>query len=147
MEPIYYMEYQESKKSLEEMYDAYYKYSNHKRHGIFKIMDTDLKIKDKTEKRFEEIRRLSKHDRTVTTAFYDDGFTCATGDIAKEYSYSEVEALFETGQCLVIIADKRRRRKESFLALKKGALRGKSLHDLKAFLLKKCPAVSEIKPL
>ena len=137
MEPIYYMEYRETKKAIEEMFDAYYKYSNAKRWKIFRDPMIDEKIQEKTQKRYAEIHEKERRDRTITAKFYEEHFLCTTGDVVQEYVYDEIEGLYETDTTLVFIAGKKRK-KESFLALKKGSLKGKSLHDLKAFLLDHC---------
>lgn len=141
MEVKFYMEYKESKKALEEMYDAFYKYKNSKRPGIFKITDIREKSREKAEDRYKELRKTNRKDRTVKAEFYDDHFVCTSGDMIQKYQYEEIEGLYETDMMLVFLAGKKRK-KESFVALKKGSVKGKSLADLKQFLLKRCTKVS-----
>ena len=81
MEAIFYMEYRESKKAVEEMFDAYYKYKNSKRIGIFKSPDIREKVQEKTEERWKEIRKISRRERTVKAEFFEDHFVCTTGDV------------------------------------------------------------------
>ncbi len=142
MEAIFYMEYRESKKAVEEMFDAYYKYKNSKRIGIFKSPDIREKVQEKTEERWKEIRKISRRERTVKAEFFEDHFVCTTGDVIQEYQYSEIEAMFETDTTLVFVAGKNRK-KESFLGLKKGSVKGRSLADLKKFLLERCGKVTK----
>lgn len=147
MEAKYYMEYKESKKAIEEMFDAYYKLKNSKRWGIFKSPDIQEKVREKTEERYREIRKISRKERTIKVEFFEDHFVCTTGDVIQEYQYSEIEALYETNTTLVFVAG-RNRKKESFVGLKKGSVRGRSLADLKTFLLERCIKVTKgIEPL
>ena len=60
----------------------------------------------------------------------------------QEYQYSEIEAMFETDTTLVFVAGKNRK-KESFLGLKKGSVKGRSLADFKKFLLERCTKVKK----
>lgn len=142
MEAIFYMEYRESKKAIEEMFDAYYKYKNSKRIGIFKSPDIREKVQEKTEERWKEIRKISRRERSIKAEFFEDHFVCTTGDVIQEYQYSEIEAVFETDTTLVFVAGKNRK-KESFLGLKKGSVKGRSLADLKKFLLERCGKVTK----
>lgn len=143
MRPEFYMEYQESRKIVLEMFIAYYKYQNLKAWGPFKISDVKAKAEDKTQKRWREIKQISRKERTVHVEFYEDSFSCITGDVKQEYQYEEVEAICETDTTFVLVADKKRK-KDAFLGLKKGSVKGKSLADLKEFLLKKCPKVTGV---
>lgn len=143
MKPEFYMEYQESRKIVQEMFIAYYKYQNLKAWGPFKISDVKAKAEDKTQKRWREIKQISRKERTVHVEFYEDSFSCITGDVKQEYQYEEVEAICETDTTFVLVADKKRK-KDAFLGLKKGSVKGKSLADLKEFLLKKCPKVTGV---
>ncbi len=142
MEAIFYMEYRESKKAVEEMFDAYYKYKNSKRLGIFKSPDIRGKAQEKADERWREIRKISRRERSIKAEFFEDHFVCTTGDVIQEYQYSEIEAMFETDTTLVFVAGKNRK-KESFLGLKKGSVRGRSLADLKKFLLERCVKVTK----
>lgn len=142
MEAIFYMEYRESKKAVEEMFDAYYKYKNSKRLGIFKSPDIRGKAQEKADERWKEIRKISRRERSIKAEFFEDHFVCTTGDVIQEYQYSEIEAMFETDTTLVFVAGKNRK-KESFLGLKKGSVRGRSLADLKKFLLERCVKVTK----
>ncbi|MDO4312727.1 MAG: hypothetical protein Q4C52_06560 [Eubacteriales bacterium] len=147
MEAKYYMEYKESKKAIEEMFDAYYKLKNSKRWGIFKSPDIQEKVREKTEERYREIRKISRKERTIKAEFFEDHFVCTTGDVIQEYQYGEIEALYETNTTLVFVAG-RNRKKEAFVGLKKGSVRGRSLADLKTFLLERCIKVTKgIEPL
>ena len=142
MEAKFYMEYRESKKAVEEMFDAYYKYKNSKRIGIFKSPDIRDKVQEKTEERWREIRKISRRERTIKTEFFEEHFVCTTGDVIQEYQYTEIEAMYETDTTLVFVAGKNRK-KESFLGLKKGSVRGRSLADLKKFLQERCTKVTK----
>ena len=142
MEAIFYMEYRESKKAGEEMFDAYYKYKNSNRLGIFKSPDIRGKAQEKADERWKEIRKISRRERNIKAEFFENHFVCTTGDVIQEYQYSEIEAMFETDTTLVFVAGKNRKR-ESFLALKKGSVRGRSLADLKKFLLERCVKVTK----
>lgn len=147
MKAKFYMEYKESKKAIEEMFDAYYKLKNSKRWGIFKSPDIQEKVREKTEERYREIRKISRKERTIKVEFFEDHFVCTTGDVIQEYQYGEIEALYETNTTLVFVAG-RNRKKESFVGLKKGSVRGRSLADLKTFLLERCIKVTKgIEPL
>ena len=137
MEPVYYMEYSESFKIVNEMYTALYKYRNTKAWGPFKVQDVRTKAYEEARKRWAELKRISRKERTVKVRFCEDGFTCVTGDVTQEFSYGEIECICETDTTLALVADKRRKR-EGFIALKKGSVKGKNLADLKEFLLKKC---------
>ncbi len=143
MNPVFYMEYKESRKTILEMFIAYYKYQNLKAWGPFKVSDVKAKAEDKTQKRWREIKLISRKERTVHVEFYEDSFSCITGDVKQEYQYEELEAICETDTTFVLVADKKRK-KDAFLGLKKGSVKGKSLADVKAFLLKKCPKVTGI---
>lgn len=143
MEPIFYMEYKESRKTVLEMFTAYYKYQNLKAWGPFKVGDVRGKAEDTTQKRWREIKRISRKDRTVQVEFYEDTFCCITDDVKQEYQYKELEAICETDTTFVLVADKRRR-KDAFLGLKKGSVKGRSLADLKGFLLQKCAKVAAV---
>ena len=140
MEPIYYMEYIESIKIIEEMYDAYYKYKNLKTWKPFKVQDVKTKALDKAADRYKEIKKTGRKDRTVKVEFYEDTFICTTGDVKQEYRYDEIEGIYETSTTLAFVADKKRK-KDAFLALKKGSVKGKSLSDLKTFIVKRCTKV------
>lgn len=142
MEAKFYMEYKESKKAVEEMFDAYYKYKNSKRWGIFKSPDIREKVREKTDERWKEIRKISRKERTIRAEFFEDHFVCTTGDVIQEYQYAEIEALYETDTTFVFLAGKNRK-KEAFLGLKKGSVKGRSLADLKKFLLKRCTKVTK----
>lgn len=142
MEPIYYMEYTESKKAIEEMFDAYYKYKNHKAWKPFKTPDIRTKVLDKSAERYKEIKKISRKDRTVRAEFYEEGFCCTTGDVKQEYKYEEIEGIYETDTTIAFVADKKRK-KDAFLALKKGSVKGKSLSDLKAFAVPRCKKVKD----
>ncbi len=137
MEPVYYMEYSESFKIVNEMYTALYKYRNTKSWGPFKIQDVKTKACESARKRWAELKKISRKERLVKVNFYEDNFTCVTGDVTQEFSYEEIECICETDTTLALVADKKRK-KEGFVALKKGSVKGKSLADLKEFLLKKC---------
>lgn len=137
MEPLFYMEYSESDKIIKEMYIAFYKYKNTKAWGPFKIDDIKTKAGESAKKRWAEIKKISRKDRPVKVSFYEDKFTCETGSESHDYSYDEIEGLYETDTTFALVAGKRRR-KDGFIALKKGSVKGKSLADLKEFLLKKC---------
>ncbi len=137
MEAKFYMEYRESKKIVEEMFDAYYRFKNRKRWGIFKSPDIREKVREKTDSRWKEIKQISRSERTVRAEFFEDYFVCTTGDVIQKYQYAEIEAMYETDTSLVFVAG-RKRKKESFLALKKGSVKGRSLADLKSFLLERC---------
>lgn len=143
MEPVFYMEYKESRKTILEMFTAYYKYQNLKAWGPFKVSDIKTKAEDKTAKHLGEIRAVSRKERTVHVDFYEDSFCCLTGDVKQEYTYEEIEVICETDTTFVLVADKKRK-KDAFLGLKKGSVKGKSLADLKEFLLKKCPKVTGV---
>lgn len=143
MNPVFYMEYKESRKTILEMFIAYYKYQNLKAWGPFKVSDVKAKAEDKTQKRWREIKLISRKERTVHVEFYEDSFSCITGDVKQEYQYEELEAICETDTTFVLVADKKRK-KDAFLGLKKGSVKGKSLADVKVFLLKKCPKVTGI---
>ncbi len=137
MEAKFYMEYRESKKAVEEMFDAYYSYKNSKRIGIFKSPDIREKVLEKTDERWKEIRKISRRERTIKAEFFEEHFVCTTGDVIQEYQYTEIEAIYETDTTLVFVAGKKRK-KESFVGLKKGSVKGRSLADLKKFLLERC---------
>lgn len=143
MEPLFYMEYKESRKIVLEMFIAYYKYQNLKAWGPFKISDIKAKAEEKTQKRWKEIKMISRKERTVQVEFYEDSFSCVTGDVKQEYRYDELEAICETDTTFVLVAGKKRK-KDAFLGLKKGSVKGRSLADLKAFLLEKCPKITKI---
>lgn len=138
MEPIFYMEYSESIKIVNEMYIALYKYKNRKAWGPFKIQDIKTKAAESAKKRWGEIKRISRRERTVKVQFFDEKFICTTGDMEQEFSYDEIEGIYETDTTLALVAGKKRK-KDGFVALKKGSVKGKSLADLKEFLLGKCP--------
>lgn len=138
MEPIFYMEYKESRKIIEEMFDAYFKYRNHKVFRLFQVSDIKKHVDEKTAKRWAEIKQASRKERTISVEFYEENFCCVTGDIRQEYSYEEIQAICETNTTLALVADKKRK-KDAFLGLKKGSVRGRSLADLKTFLLAHCP--------
>lgn len=142
MEPIYYMEYIESKKVIEEMFDAYYKFKNLTTWKMFQVQDVKTKAIDKGAERYADIKKISKKDRLVKVEFYEDHFFCLTGDVKQEYTYEEIEGIYETATTLVFVAGKKRK-KEAFLALKKGSVKGKSLADLKEFALKHCTKVKK----
>ena len=142
METKFYMEYRESKKAVEEMFDAYYKYKNSRRLRFFRSVDIREKVQEKTEERWKEIRKISRRERTIKAEFFQDHFVCTTGDVIQEYQYSEIEAMFETDTTLVFVAGKNRK-KEAFLGLKKGSVKGRSLADLKKFLLERCTKVKK----
>lgn len=142
MDALYYMEYIESKKIIEEMYDAYYKYKNHKAWGPFKTADIRTKALDKAAERYREIKKISRKDRTVRAEFYEEGFSCTTGDVKQEYTYDEIEGIYETDTTIAFVADKKRK-KDAFLALKKGSVKGKSLSDLKGFVVPRCKKVKD----
>ena len=142
MEAKFYMEYRESKKAVEEMFDAYYSYKNSMRIGIFKSPDIREKVREKTDERWKEIRKISRRERTIKAEFFGDHFVCTTGDVIQEYQYAEIEAMYETDTTLVFVAGKNRK-KESFLGLKKGSVKGRSLADLKKFLLERCTKVKK----
>ena len=131
------MEYSESFKIVNEMYTALYKYRNSKAWGPFKIQDIKTRAYEGAKKRWAELKKISRKERLVKVSFYEDGFTCVTGDVTQEFSYGEIECICETDTTLALVADKKRK-KEGFIALKKGSVKGKSLADLKEFLLKKC---------
>ena len=137
MEPVYYMEYSESFKIVNEMYTALYKYRNSKAWGPFKIQDIKTRAYEGAKKRWAELKKISRKERLVKVSFYEESFTCVTGDVTQEFSYGEIECICETDTTLALVADKKRK-KEGFIALKKGSVKGKSLADLKEFLLKKC---------
>lgn len=137
MEPIYYMEYSESAKIVLEMYTALYKYKNLKAWGPFRIQDVKTKAYESTKKRWAQIKKVSRKERTVKVSFYEDSFTCVTGDVEQEFFYTEIRDLCETDTTLALVADKKHK-KDGFIALKKGSVKGKSLGDLKSFLLEKC---------
>lgn len=138
MEPIFYMEYSESVKIVNEMFIALYKYKNSRSWGPFKIQDIKTKAVESTKKRWNEIKKISRKERTVRVCFYEDRFNCTTGNVEQEFSYNEIEGIYETDTTLALVAGKKRK-KDGFIALKKGSVKGKSLADLKAFLLEKCP--------
>ena len=131
------MEYSESFKIVNEMYTALYKYRNSKAWGPFKIQDIKTRAYEGAKKRWAELKKISRKERLVKVSFYEDSFTCVTGDVTQEFSYREIECICETDTTLALVADKKRK-KEGFIALKKGSVKGKSLADLKEFLLKKC---------
>lgn len=137
MEPLFYMEYQETRKSVAEMFDAFYRYRNTRIWGPFKVSDIPAKAEDSTRKRWLQIKKISRRERTVRAEFYEDSFSCRTGDVCQEYTYDEIRAICETDTTLALVADKKRK-EDAFLGLKKGSVRGKSLASLKEFLLKKC---------
>ena len=131
------MEYSESFKIVNEMYTALYKYRNSKAWGPFKIQDIKTRAYEGAKKRWAELKKISRKERLVKVSFYEDSFTCVKGDVTQEFSYGEIECICETDTTLALVADKKRK-KEGFIALKKGSVKGKSLADLKEFLLKKC---------
>lgn len=139
MEPIFYMEYRESKKTLEEMFQSYYKYKNIKTWKFFRIQDVKQKAEEKAEKRYKEIRQTnrSKADRLIKVEFFEEGFTCTTGEIPQEYLYSEIEGIYETDTTIAFVAGKDRK-KDAYLGLKKGGVKGRGLADLKNYVLPKC---------
>ena len=94
METKFYMEYRESKKAVEEMFDAYYKYKNSRRLRFFRAVDIREKVQEKTEERWKEIRKISRRERTIKAEFFEDHFICKTGDVIQEYQYSDIEAMF-----------------------------------------------------
>lgn len=138
MEPIFYMEYSESIKIVNEMFIALYKYKNSRSWGPFKIQDIKTKAGESTKKRWNEIKKISRKERTVQVRFYEDRFSCTTGNVEQEFSYDEIEGICETDTTLALVAGKKRK-KDGFIALKKGSVKGRSLADLKEFLLEKCP--------
>lgn len=142
MEPIYYMEYVESKKVMEEMFETYYKFKNETSWGPFKVVDIKIRSEKKASERYAEIKKISRKDRTVKVEFYEDQFFCTTGNVKLEYTYGEIEGIYETDTTIAFVAGKKRK-KEAFLALKKGSVKGKSLADLKAFALKRCTKVKK----
>lgn len=142
VEAVYYMEYKESKKTIEETFDAYYRYKNLKRWGPFKIQDIEAKVEKKADKRFKEIRSVNRKERTVRVEFYEESFCCMTGDVKQEYTYTEVEGIYETDTSLAFVVGKNRK-KDVFLALKKGSVKGKGLSGLKEFLLNRCEKVKD----
>lgn len=137
MDVKYYMEYKETKKALEEMFDAYFRYKNSKKWTIFKTTDIREKAKMKAEERYKEIHQLIRKERTIKVEFLEDHFVCTTGYITKEYQYGEIEGIYETDTTLLLVTG-RNRKKDAFLGLKKGSVRGKSLADLKKFLTERC---------
>ncbi len=124
------------------MFDAYYSYKNSKRIGIFKSPDIREKVLEKTDERWKEIRKISRRERTIKAEFFEEHFVCTTGDVIQEYQYTEIEAIYETDTTLVFVAGKKRK-KESFVGLKKGSVKGRSLADLKKFLLERCTNVKK----
>ena len=142
MEPIFYMEYKESKKVMEEMFQAYYKYKNLKTWKPFRVQDVKLKAEEKANERYKEIKskNRSKADRTIKVEFFEEDFKCATGDIIQEYKYDEIEGIYETDTTLVFVAGKNRK-KDAFLGLKKGGVKGTGLAELKSFVLPRCTKI------
>lgn len=146
MEPIYYMEYSESFKIVNEMYTALYKYRNTKAWGPFKIQDIRTKAYEGAKKRWAELKKISRKERLVKVSFYEDRFTCVTGEVTQEFTYDEIEGIYETDTTLALVAGKKRK-KDGFIALKKGSVKGHSLADLKEFLLKKCTKAGSVEHL
>lgn len=142
VEAKFYMEYRESKKAIEEMYDAYYKYKESRKWKIFRSADMREKVRSKTDDRYQEIRKTSRKDRTVKVEYFDDHFVCTVGDVISEYRYDEIEKICETDTTLMFIAG-RNRKKDAYVGLKKGSLRGKGLSELKKFLLERCTKLTD----
>ncbi len=134
---LFYMEYSESLKIVNEMYTALYKYRNTKAWGPFKTGDIRGRAQESARKRWAELKRISRRERTVKVSFYEDRFTCETGDVHQEFRYDEIEGIYETDTTLALVAEKKRK-KDGFIALKKGSVKGHSLGDLKEFLVRKC---------
>lgn len=144
MDVKYYMEYKETRKALEEMYEAYFKYKNSRKWKIFKTENPREKAEVKADERYKEIHQLIRKERTIKVEFYEDHFVSTTGYVTKEYQYSEVEGIYETDTTLLIVTEKQRKKeKDAYLGLKKGSVRGKSLGDLKKFLTERCTKVTE----
>lgn len=144
MDVKYYMEYKETKKALEEMFEAYYKYKNSGKWKLFKTENPREKAQVKADERYKEIHQLIRKERTIKAEFFEDHFVCTTGYITKEYQYGEVEGIYETDTTLLIVTTKKLKKdKDFYLGLKKGSVRGKSLADLKKFLVERCPKVTE----
>ncbi len=142
MEAIYLMEYKESRKSVEEAFDAYYRYKNLKRWGLFKIQDIQVKAEKEAAKKYKAIRSVNRKERTVKVEFYEDSFCCKTGDVKQEYAYAEIEGIYETATSLALVAGKGHK-KDAFLAFKKGSVKGRGLSGLKEFLLNRCDKVKD----
>ena len=110
MEPVYYMEYSESFKIVNEMYTALYKYRNSKAWGPFKIQDIKTRAYEGAKKRWAELKKISRKERLVKVSFYEESFTCVTGDVTQEFSYGEIQCICETDTTLALVADKKRKK-------------------------------------
>lgn len=137
MDAKFYMEYRESRKVIEEVFEAQLKYKNTKKWGMFKSSNIHEKAIQKAEERYKDIRLVCRKERTIKVEFFEDHFVCTTDDMSKKYRYDEIEEIFETDTILAFVADKNRK-KDSFVGLKKGSIRGRSLADLKQFVVKRC---------
>ena len=138
MEPLFYMEYRETKKFVEEAVQAFYKYRNTKRLKVFRTIDIKTKAIDKTAEIFEDLKKTNRKDRLVKVEFFEEKVNFAAGTDVREIAYSSVEKIFETDTILVLYNKAGKKKEEKFLTLKKGSIRGRSLAELKSFLLEKC---------
>lgn len=138
MEAVYYMEYRETKKFVEESAEAYFKFRNTKRWKMFRTSDVKTKAIDTTEERYEELKKISRRDRVVKVEFLEDKLVFTAGDEVREVAYQNIEKIYETDTILAVYDTLGKKKKDKFLCLKKGSVRGKSLADLKEFLLEKC---------
>lgn len=142
MEPLFYMEYRETQKFVEEAVQAFYKYRNTKRLKMFRTIDVKTKSIDKTADIFEDLRKTSRKDRLVKVEFYEDRLNFEAGTDKREIGYKNIEKIFETDTILVLFNNVGKKKAERFLTLKKGSIRGRSLAELKSFLLEKCENVN-----
>ena len=104
------MEYSESFKIVNEMYTALYKYRNTKAWGPFKIQDIRTKAYEGAKKRWAELKKISRKERLVKVSFYENRFTCVTGDVTQEFTYDEIEGIYETDTTLALVAGKKRKK-------------------------------------
>lgn len=137
MKPRYYMEYVESKKTITESFKAYYKFKNLTTWKPFKVQDVSAKAEEKAGKRYAELRRTERKDRLIRVEFFEEYFVCKAGSAIQEYRYDEIEGIYETDTTIAFVAGKDRK-KDAFQGLKKGAVKGKSLGDLKDFVVPRC---------
>ena len=138
MEPLFYMEYRETKKFVEEAAQAFYKYRNTKRLKMFQTVDIKTKSIDKTAEIFEDLKKTTRKDRLVKVEFYEEQLNFEVGTDKREIGYKNIEKIFETDTVLALYNNAGKKKEEKFLTLKKGSIRGRSLAELKSFLLEKC---------